>query len=57
MKPVVPLVSPLPLGIHLEVNQPILGPSDLSRPLKSQENSSQWLGGGGAIAQASGPSP
>ena len=50
MKPVVPLVTPLPLGIHLEVNlevlssqtileskQPILGPSDLSRPLYCQE--------------------
>ena len=44
-----------PHGVHLEVNhavlspqtkvesyQPILGPSDLSRPLKSQEKSLWW---------------
>ena len=57
MKPVVPLVSPLPLGIHLEVNlevlssqtileskQPILGPSDLSNPFTLKKKvSGGWV--------------
>ena len=37
--------------------QPILGPSDLSRPLKSQEKSLLWVGGGWKpkIGYSSGP--
>ena len=52
-----PLVSPLPLGVHLEVNlevlssqtileskQPILGPSDLSDPSTVKKNvSGGWV--------------
>ena len=57
--PDVPPVVPLDicLGVQLEVltstepqtllesYQPTLGPSDMSRPLKSQEKSSWWVGG------------
>ena len=52
-----PLVSPLPLGVHLEVNlevlssqtileskQPILGPSDLTDPSTIKKNvSGGWV--------------